>query len=71
MQPQRQQRIRLQVSVEDVLRVELGMGDDVRRCEMIRQILQRRNMDEQKRPGAEKKQQRGKPEHQAPVGKLS
>jgi len=71
VQPQRQQRIRLQKSVESVLRVQLRMGNDVRRGEVIRQILQRRNIDEQERPGAENEQERGEQEDQATVGKLS
>jgi hypothetical protein len=47
MEPQREQRVRLEEAVERVLGIEVGVSDDVRRGHMVGQILKRREVIQQ------------------------
>ena len=50
MKPERKQRIGLEIAVEDILGIEVEVRSDVRRCDVIRQILKRWQVNEQQRP---------------------
>ena len=59
VEPESEQGIRFEKAVEEVLRVEVGMGNDVRRGHVMGQVLEWRQIHEQERPrGQGEEQQR-------------